>query len=169
MVFTLQNLVCKTLSFWMIAVTGIVFTLSSKYASKEQMNFYSFGPNEHLKIMGFIIDDYEKYFAVVVYCFINSMFRTLYQSVLHSWLINNIQDECKKKHVGLRGFAYEVTCVTTIYNWFDWYIYMNILLSQIDMVLFEICADLIMSNTLTSYYLTTGGSDNGDYTYLSNS
>jgi hypothetical protein len=156
MFFTLQSFVCKTLSFWMIAVTGTVMALTSKYASDEQRMFYQFGPNEHLKILGFVIDDHEKYFLVVVYCFINSMFRTLFTSVLHPWLINNIQDESKKKPHDITAFAYEVTCVTTVYQWFDWFLYMNILLSQIDMVLLEICADLIMSNLVTTYYLALG-------------
>ena len=50
-------------------------------------------------------------------------------------------------------FAYEVTYVSTIYNWVDWYIYMNLLLAQVDMLLTEILADLIMSGLVTYYYL----------------
>lgn len=140
----------------MVAITATVLSFSSRYASDEQKLFYRFGPNDHLKIMGFTIDTKEKYAAVVLYCFMNSMFRTLYNSVLHSWLINNVQDESKKKPKSMTVFAYEATCVTTIYMWFDWYIYMNILLSQLDIVLIEICADLLMSNTVTYYYLKTG-------------
>ena len=52
-------------------------------------------------------------------------------------------------------FAYEVTYVSTIYNWVDWYIYMNLLLAQVDMLLTEILADLIMSGLVTYYYLGT--------------
>lgn len=152
---SVQYLVCRAISIWMLVVTCTILGLS-KYASGDQKKFYRFGPNSDLKILGLNIDNGGKYFGVVIYCFINSMFRTLYQSILHAWLINNVQDESKEKPRNIKGFAYEVTCVTTIYMWFDWFIYMNILLSQIDMVLIEICADLLMSVTTTMYYLKTG-------------
>jgi len=70
-------------------------------------------------------------------------------------MINHIQDETKEKSIEIRTFAYEITCVTTIYAWFDWFIYINILLSQIDMVIIEIIADLIVSMLTTTYYLRT--------------
>lgn len=43
--------------------------------------------------------------------------------------------------------------VTTIYSWFDWFLNYNILLSQIDLLLIEICIDMIMSYILTTYYI----------------
>jgi len=41
-----------------------------------------------------------------------------------------------------------------IYNWFDFFMYMNILLSQIDMLLVEVFSDLIVNYFLTKYYLS---------------
>jgi hypothetical protein len=49
--------------------------------------------------------------------------------------------------------AYTISFISTIYNWVDFFMYMNILLSQIDMLLIEISADLIMNAILTTYYL----------------
>ena len=59
----------------------------------------------------------------------------------------------KPKHINC--FAYEVTNVITIYTWIDWYIYMNLLLAQLDMFLTEMLADVIMSSATTYYYLNT--------------
>lgn len=153
--YSIQYIVCKTISLWMFIITCTLLGIS-KYATEDQKQFYRFGPNSDLKILGIYIDNGGKYFGIVVYCFINSMFRTLHQSILHAWLINNVQDESKEKPTSIKKFAYEVTCVSTIYMWFDWFIYMNILLSQIDMVIIEICADLLMSIATTTYYLKTG-------------
>jgi hypothetical protein len=136
----------------MIFIITLIIGLS-KYVNHEQTLFYNFGPNKDLNILGFLIDTNKKYGLIVSYCFINSLFRTLYNSILHAWLINHIQDETKEKSNSIRFLAYEITCVTTIYVWFDWFIYINILLSQIDMVLIEIIADLIMSLITTRYYL----------------
>ena len=152
--YRLQKIISKLISLWMISITLTIINIS-KYADSEQKKIYNFGPNKNLNILGFIIDTQYKYILVITYCFINSIFRTLYNSILHSWMINHIQDETKEKSIEIRTFAYEITCVTTIYAWFDWFIYINILLSQIDMVNIEIIADLIVSMLTTTYYLRT--------------
>ena len=152
--YQLQKRISRIISIWMISITILIINIS-KYADSEQKKIYNFGPNKDLNILGFIIDTQYKYILVISYCFINSIFRTLYNSILHSWLINYIQDETKEKSIEIRHFAYEITCVTTIYAWFDWFIYINILLSQIDMVIIEIVADLIVSILTTTYYLRT--------------
>jgi hypothetical protein len=123
-----------------------------KFSDDPEFKFYRFGPNPDLKILGFTIDVPSKYVAVVLYCVANSMIRTLIMNVLHPWLINNVQDETRELQIDVR-LAYQVTSCTSIYTWFDWFIYMNILLTQIDMVLVEMAADLVMANLTTFYYM----------------
>lgn len=147
-----QNIISKIISLWMFIVIITISTLI-KYEDNEEKDFYKFGPNEDLIILGFKVNNNTKYTIVVSYCFLNSLIRTLYNSILHPWLINNIQDEGKAKYKELNNFSYEVSMVTTAYMWFVWFIYMNILLSQIDMVLVEISADIVMSLLTTKYYL----------------
>lgn len=168
MKITIQKIVSRWILSWMIFITISLLTIKLKRNGNDNIEngdgnqdkedlFYKVGPNVHLMIMGIRIDTYGKYFIVVSYCFINSMSRTLCNNVLHSWLINQIQDETKDKKMISKRFAYEVTCSTTIYFWFDWFIYMNILLSQIDMILIEIMADIVMSLMTTAYYLHKTG------------
>lgn len=148
----IQLIVSRIIILWIsIVLTSICSLLP--YASEDQKSFYKFGPNDKLVILGLKINVYWKYSLVVLYCFVNSLIRTLYHSILQAWLINYIQDETKLKSGSIKNLAYEVTCMSTIYNWFDWFIYMNILLSQIDMVFVEISADLIMALITTNYYL----------------
>ena len=173
MKITIQKIVSRWILSWMIFITISLLTIKLKRNGNDNIEngdgnqdkedlFYKVGPNVHLMIMGIRIDTYGKYFIVVSYCFINSMSRTLCNNVLHSWLINQIQDETKDKKMISKIFAYEVTCSTTIYFWFDWFIYMNILLSQIDMILIEIMADLVMSLMTTAYYLHKGSDKDVD-------
>lgn len=152
----MQQIVSRVLGAWVVAI-GIAIASLSKYASLEQKAFYRFGPNDDLNILGLTIDTSGKYMGVVLYCFVNSVMRTMYHKFLDPWLINNVQDESKSKPLSMHACAYEITCVHTIYVWFDWFIYMNILLSQVDMVLVEIGADLVMSVLTTAYYLRGGG------------
>lgn len=151
-----QRVVARGTEAWMACVLVTIIALA-KHTSEEQRRFYRFGPNKDLLILGLSVDRAWKYALVVVYCFINSMVRTLQHNILQPWLINNVQDEEKHKPKAIRPFAIEVTCVSTIYAWFDWFIYMNMLLAQVDMVIIEILADMLVSLITTLYYLGAGG------------
>ena len=119
----------------------------------ESKQFYTFGPNPSLVVFGLQIDTYSKYGVIVVYCFVNSLLRSAYRDILLAWQTNSVQDITKTKKKEMKCFAYEVSLVTTIYGWMDWYININLLLSQVDMILIEICSDLFMSFATTRYYL----------------
>ena len=134
-----------------VTATFIAWTISS---SNEYIdtNIFSVGPNPELYILGICIDTFPKYGIVVTFCFINSGMRDMNINVLNSWIINEIQDTKNKNPVGIKK-AYYVSFVSVVYGWFDFFMYMNILLSQIDMLLIEIGADLIMTGLLTAHYL----------------
>jgi hypothetical protein len=149
----MEKLISRIIIGWMILIIITILCLYNKM-DEEAQKFYIFGPNNNLIIFGLQINSYVKYSIVIFYCVINSSIRTSYNDVLRPWLINSIQDINVEKKPEIVFFAYEVTYVTTIYNWFDWYIYMNILLSQVDMLIVEITSDLLMSGLITRYYLT---------------
>lgn len=151
-----QRIVARGTEAWMACVLVTIISLA-KHTSEEQRKFYRFGPNSDLLILGLSVDCAWKYALVFIYCFVNSMIRTLQHNILQPWLINNVQDEEKHKPRAIRPFAIEVTCVSTFYQWFDWFIYMNMLLAQVDMVIIEVLADISMSLVTTAYYLRTGG------------
>lgn len=133
-----------------IVVLMSVFVVLSNPADKR---FYRWGPHDDFAIMGVPINTPIRYMVLVLYSFINSVFRTVHRNFLTPWLINNVQDESRdKKHIKPH-FAYEVTTVIVVYNWVDWLLYMNILMAQIDMVVVEIVADLITSLFTSYYYL----------------
>jgi hypothetical protein len=75
-----------------------------------------------------------------------------------------VQDINIVKPKQIRGFAYEVTNIVTIYTWVDWYVYMNLLLAQVDLFLTEMFADVLMSVLTTYYYLNTDPVTNNDKT-----
>jgi hypothetical protein len=112
---------------------------------------FRIGPNNDLVILHVHIDTYTKYSILVSFCFINSIARALNHNIIQSWITNTIQDKQNNEHIRYNK-AYEVTVISTIYIWFDFFMYMNILLSQIDMLLVEIFADLLISCSLTRDY-----------------
>jgi hypothetical protein len=83
---------------------------------------------------------------------INSGIRSMNQNILHPYMLTDIQNVNQPNRFS-NIFSYQVTTICAVYTWFDWYFYINILLSQVDMVFVEIFADIIISNITTYYYL----------------
>lgn len=161
--FTLTNMIKKIVSRmiigWMII---IVITICGLYnqMNKTGTNFYRFGPHDDFLVIGIKINTPIKYGVVIAFCFVNSLMRNLVHNILNPWMINIVQDVKVNKPMNIKWFAYEATYVIAIYNWVDWYIYMNLLLAQVDMFMTEMIADLIMSGTVTYYYLRFNAANN---------
>jgi hypothetical protein len=132
----------------------IIFILLSTNTERTH-----FGPNDTLIIFETTINTKEKYAGIVVLSICNSAIRAMNTNVLYPWIINNIQDTKTDQKVNEFN-AYEITAVHSIYCFVDWYIYMNILLSQIDLFMIEVVVDLIVALFTTRYYLQR------DYTLL---
>lgn len=115
-------------------------------------NYIHNRPNHNLYIFGICIDTFTKYGIVITFCFINSGIRAMNSNVLRSWVINEVQDTSNKKPIDHKK-TYILSSISVTYNWFDFFMYMNILMSQIDLFVLEILADLIMTGGITNYYL----------------
>jgi hypothetical protein len=138
-----------------MVLISVMFTFALTSTS-EPSSFFRFGPHPDFVIMGVRIDNGARYAAAVTYCFANSVFRTVHHSVVTSWIINNVQDEERDKSSLLHAAVYEVVAVSTVYAWWDWVIYIFILMSQVDMVLVEVSAELLVALLTTHAYLRTG-------------
>lgn len=147
-------IVSKIFIGWILLIC-IVLTVLLCNIPSEYKTFYRFGPHKDLRILGIQIDNGWKYFGVFLYSFINSVFRAAFHNYLNPWMINNVQDESRPKQHLDRYSVYEIASVCVIYQWTDWLLYMNILLAQIDMMIIEVSADLMMSYVTTYYYLGT--------------
>lgn len=147
--------ICRGISAWIVivAVGLTILVKKDNNDNLENKKFYRFGPHDDLVLLGFVIDNGYKYALVVIYSAVNTIVRTIQQEVLSPWLVNMVQDLERKQTPKTRRIAYEVTSINTLYQWIDWLLYMNILLSQIDMVLIEIFMNLIASNVSTYIYI----------------
>ena len=146
----MKNIILLTtrgITLWMIAIIGFLVFLSRKYSIS-----FPIGPNPELYLLQIPINTPAKYIGVITICFSNSVFRSLKNNILQSWITNHLQDEQSTEYIEY-WFSYEISCVNTIYAWFDWFLYMHILLSQIDLFLVEVSADILMTLLITNYYL----------------
>ena len=147
----MEKIVCRSIFVWICFVSVCIGMLYKQ--TKMVSPFYNIGPNSVLVILGFNINNYTKYSLIVGYCVINSVFRSLFHNILIPWVTNSIQDITKPKPINIHIFAYESAFIITIYTWFDWFLYYNILISQIDLLIIEISMDVIMAGIITNYYI----------------
>ena len=154
--YKIEKIISRINILWMII---IVISIISLYSSMDsnQVQYYRFGPNSNLIIFGISINTYIKYIISMIYLCINCFIRTLNHNILTPWIINSVQDITIKKHNNIHFIAYEINYVITIYSWIDFYIYINILLAQVDMLLIEILCNVFISGFITKYYLNHSG------------
>ena len=143
----------RLLLAWMIGVSACIAAAVS--SSSPATMFFRFGPHHDFVVLGVRIDTPARYVAISLYCFINCILRSVHHNVITTWIISNVHDEtCDKSH--LRPAAvYEVVAASTLYAWWDWVVYIFILLSQIDMVLIEVAAELSVAAVTTCAFLRT--------------
>ena len=140
----------RIIFIWMCTIIIFIFLYTT--SNKDTVTLFKIGPNSELFILHIAIDTTAKYITVVSFCFVNSIFRSLNHNILQPFIINEIQD-VSKNNITNFGFCYELSCNSAIYVWFDFFMYMHILMSQIDLLLVEIIADVIITGIITKYYL----------------
>lgn len=152
--------VSRIITTWMITILTIL--LSYIFANTEQFSgdtsFYRFGPHPELVILGITIDTPLKYGLIVLYAIINTIIRNLDHNIIVPWITLNVQNikaqptelKYEKKH-------FEISIINTIYSWFDWLIYIHMLLAQVDMFLLELTTDVIAIYFVTRWYIKNRG------------
>lgn len=146
------GLITKGIAAWMVCVTTLT-CLMLRSAPASLLTFYRFGPQEDLVVIGIVIDTGAKYTALSLFCIMNSLIRSVETDVLYAWLVNSVQDKTVPKSQEIRGMAYQVAVIHSMYNWWDWFICMNILLAQIDLFLMEMFSSVLTSVVTTRMYL----------------
>ena len=150
----------------MVFITGsfvyfVYLTNNNNDNNKQEIQFYRWGPNEGLMVLGIPVDTPLKYTAVVLYSFVNNIIRNMNTNILKAWITHHIQDETpegRERKVSLnKGEAYQINTVYTFYVWFDFLIYIHLLLAQIDLFLFEALSDVVIITVITHYWYLGGG------------
>jgi len=148
-----QLIVSRIIIVWMFIISilliSYIFTIYS-----DDTKFYRFGPQSDLIILGFIIDTPEKYCFIVLYAIINTIIRNLDHNIISPWITLNVQNiDAQNSEKNKITNQYENSITNTIYSWFDWLIYIHMLLAQIDMFLLELTTYVIAIYFVTNWYI----------------
>jgi hypothetical protein len=72
--------------------------------------------------------------------------------VIAPWITLNVQNINVAEQIKVKK-QYEISIINTIYSWFDWLIYIHMLLAQVDMFLLELTTDTIAIYFVTRWYI----------------
>lgn len=150
-------LVTRITTGWMTIITILMTIISMK--STGNTSFYRFGPQSDLVILGFTIDTPGKYALVVLYALINTAIRSMNHNIITPWIMLNVQNTnqsvMQSRINNNNRDQYEICIFNTMYTWFDWLIYIHMLLAQVDMVLIEMLTDVVATCIVTRWYIKT--------------
>ena len=150
-------IVTRITTGWMTIITILMTIISIK--STNNTSFYRFGPQPDLIILGFTIDTPGKYALVVLYALINTAIRSMNHNIVTPWITLNVQNinqsGARNNNNSNHREQYEICIFNTMYTWFDWLIYIHMLLAQADMVLIEMTTDVIATCIVTRWYIKT--------------
>ena len=112
---------------------------------------YRIGPNPSFIILGVTIDTVQKYTMLCLYVITNIIIRNMNFNIISPWLIQNVQNT----HTIQMPTAqiYQISVCFTLYGWVDSIIYINMILSQFDVILLEIMTDVLINIYITRNYL----------------
>lgn len=144
---TLELFISQFTIGWIAASSCVMF-----FVLPNNSNIIKFGPNPDFFILNVCIDTPVKYISIVTFCFLNSGVRSLNHTILQSWITNTIQNKQYNQTL-IPSHSYQISFATSIYSWFDFFMYMNILMAQFDMLVIEIISDLLITFIVTRYYL----------------
>lgn len=138
---------------WTVCIAVVILGFNAE----TEDDFYRWGPNDTLVVFGCPIDTWQRYCCIVAYSFINTGCRTLQHNVVQPFITLNVQDNTvegmERKRRIRHSDAYEMSLFLAVYGWFDWFIYMNLLLVQIDMVVVEASTDVVVTACITWWYM----------------
>lgn len=143
----IELMLSRAIISWMCASSFVLF-----FVIREDNSKFNIGPNPDFFILNVCIDTPAKYVSIVTFCFLNSGVRSLNHTILQSWITNTVQN---KQFAGVLSpsQSYQISFAASIYTWFDFFMYMNILMAQFDMLLVEVASDLLITLFVTRYYL----------------
>ena len=142
----------RALQIWTASVLIALGLLLQKGTALK--GFYQFGPSKNLIILGLVIDSYALYTGVVFYSFFNTIIRNLNNKFVCSWITLVIHDITISKQNMSHFYMYEITLMSSIYTYIDWFIYLNLVFSQLDIVLIEFAGEILVTFIMTRIYLS---------------
>ena len=148
--------VACALQVWVGVIMGVL-ALASMWRGGGQddesgRHFFACGPNARLVLLGVPIHTWPRYWLVILYTLSSTCFRTLHSEVLSPWIVTRVQTtDAKSRYTEVHALPVVMTSV--VFTWLDWFMYLNILLAQLDFLAVEVLGNVAVTLYTTHSYL----------------
>lgn len=164
--------VARALLLWIGVIGGVLLLAAASVGSEHDddntvasSRFFTAGPNSQLVLLGVPIHTWPRYMGVVVYTLGSTCFRTLHSEVLSPWIVTRVQTtDAKSKYA--ETHAVTVVMTSVVFTWLDWFMYLNILLAQLDFLVVEVLGNVVVTLYITHSYMRGGGGRDTEYASL---
>lgn len=147
--FDEKRLLIAGLAIWTL-ISSTIFVI---IMVKDDSKFLSFGPNEHNKLFGVTLNNWEKWSAVAIYTFISTCIASFAGDAIWPFITNVIMDY-KSKHVPYsKNTCLIIIQIFTIYEVCFHVIGTFVTLTQLDFTIIRIVADLTINYFTTGWFL----------------
>lgn len=137
------------LLLWTAATCGVFFWIM--YVDNSP--FLQFGPNEHTKLFGVVLDSWGKWWSVSIYTFISCGVNAFAGDSIVPFITNTVQDH-KTVYIPYSKFTCLVIIqVFTCYSVVISIVGLFVALTQIDFTIVRLVSDLIVNWLTTAYFL----------------
>ena len=134
-----------------VITTSLVFAFHFGEQQKDN-TFFCVGPSDSLSLLGVPNHTWVRYNAVVLYTLCSTCFRTLHSEVLSPWIVTRVQTTDAKSEYTLTHARF-VVVISVVFTWLDWFMYLNILLTQLDFLLVEVVGNLAVTLYTTAHFV----------------
>lgn len=115
--------------------------------------FLQFGPNNHTKLFGVVLDSWGKWWAVCLYTFISCGVNAFAGDSVVPFITNTVQDH-KTLYIPYSKFTcLMIIQVFTCYSVVISIVGLFVALTQIDFTIVRLVSDLIVNHITTAYFL----------------
>lgn len=153
--------------FYIFSCMTVLIVINFLNKSILDNNYYRVGPHDSLYVFGIHIHNFKMYTGLICFSLINILFREVNQDLINPWLINHVQNISVPKPTSEIKKAMWINSIYTLYTWFDWFISINMITTQIDLLMIESIFHILISNISTFIYYkkslewTSSGEDAG--------
>lgn len=147
--FRCQGKIASFLGAWILTI--LVFLTYVK--ESDTIVFFHFGPSKHVKFIDIAIDDWNKWYILMVFTIVTQTLKMLADEIISPWIINTIMDD--KTDIQYLNY-YKSQCICQTYYLFSAivnFFQVSISITQIDFVSVYIITDIAISVFTTHMYL----------------
>ena len=143
----------RVITFWLLLWTVLTCVVFFWIMYVDNSPFLQFGPNDHTKLFGVVLDSWAKWWCVTIYTFVSTCIAAFAGDSIVPFITNTIQDH-KTLYIPYSKFTcLAIIQVFTCYSVVISIVGLFVALTQIDFTFVRLLSDLIVNHVTTAYFL----------------